>query len=324
MKSINRIISMCMFISFLLLIFAGMSFAEENYPIKPVTIIVPFSPGGGSDTTSRIMATVWRKYSPKPLIILNRPGASGTRAIYDLVKSKPDGYTVAFASNGEASSSLHITPAKYTIDSYTVICAVDSRLPVVFTKGPWNDLKELIDYSRKNPDKIRVGVPGMASCARLVADLTASEAGVKWKVVPFQGGGPLIPAVLGGHVDIGFLWHDNVMGLHKAGDLKILCYMSDKRSKLLPKVPTAKEQGFSVEGNDRHYILVPNGVPKPVREKLSVLMKKVIQDPEFENKLAALGNSASYMDSESSRAFIKEWYKTSGRLYEQLGMIRKK
>jgi len=324
MKPIKRITTMWMFISFLLLIFTGISFAVVDYPVKPIAIIVPYSPGGGSDITSRIMASVWKKYSPKPLIILNRPGASGTRGIYDLVKSKPDGYTVAFASNSEACSVLHLVPAKYTLDSYKIICGVDSRLPVVFTKGPWNNLKELIDYSRKNPDKIRVGVPGMGTIARLIGELIAAEAGVKWKMVPFQGGGPLIPAVLGGHVEIGILWHDNVMGLYKAGDLKVLCLMSDKRSKLLPKVPAAKEQGFRVEGNNRHFIIVPNGVPKPIREKLDSLMKKVIEDPEFVKRLATLGNDAGYMDSESCTAFLEEWYKTSGNLFEILGMIKKK
>lgn len=324
MKSIKRITSTCMFIAFLLLIFIGTSHAKEDYPIKPFTLMVPFGPGGGSDITSRIIADVAKKHSPQPFIIRNRPGASGTRCVYDLTKSKPDGYTMAFSSNSEGCSALHLLPAKYTLDSYKVICSVDYRSPVVVTKGPWNNLKELVDYSKKNPGKVRAGVPGLGTVARLCGEWLGIEAGVKWTTVPFQGSGPVIPALLGGHVEIAFLWPDVVMGLYKAGDVKILCYISDKRSTILPKVPTSKENGFEVAGGSRHFIIVPNGVPKPTREKLHGIMKNIIEDPEFGKRLAALGNQAYYEDSETSTAFLKEWYKTAGGLYKKLGMIKKK
>lgn len=286
--------------------------------------MIPFGPGGGSDISARILADVARKHCPQPIIILNRPGAAGTRCIYDLTRSKPDGYTTAYSSNSECCSALHLIPAKFTLDSYKVICSVDSRSPVLVTKGPWNTLEELIDYARKNPGKVRAGVPGLGQVARLVGEWLGIEAKVKWTTVPFQGSGPVIPALLGGHVEIAFLWPDVVMGLYKARKLKILCYISDKRSKVLPNVPTSKEYGFNVSGGSRHFIIVPNGVPKPISEKLNGIMKKVIQDPEFVKRLAALANDAYYEDSETCTAFLGEWYKTAGKLYEMLGMIKKK
>lgn len=286
--------------------------------------MIPFGPGGGSDITSRVISSVAKKYCPQPIVLLNRPGASGTRCIYDLTRSKPDGYRMAFSSNSEGCSALHLLPVKYTLDSYKVICSIDNRSPVVVTKGPWKTLKELIDYSKQNPGKVRAGVPGLGTVARLTGEWLAMEAGVKWKIVPFHGSGPVIPALLGGHVEIAFLWPNVVMGLYKSGDLKILTLMGDRRSEVFPKVPIAKEDGFHVKGASTHFIIVPNGVPKPIREKLYVLMEQVTQDPEFVNRLAALGTDVLFMDSETSTDFLKDWYKTSKKLYEMLGMIKKK
>jgi len=323
MKTIKGITATCMFIAFILLMFIGISLAESDYPVKPITLIVPYEPGGGSDITARIIANVVRKYSPQPFIVTNEPGASGMRAVYELVKSKPDGYTVAFGSESEMGASLHLIPAKYTIDDYTIICCADSRSPVIATKGPWNDLKEFINYARKNPSGIRAGVPGLGTTVRLSGELLAKIADLQVSIVPFQGSGPLVPAILGGHVEIGYTWPDVVVGLYKSGELKILCYFGDKRSKIFPNVPTAKEQGIDVVGESRHFIIVPNGVPVPVRERLNGLLKKTIEDPEFEKKLFELANEAKYEDAEASKRWMKEWYKISGELYDMLGMKKR-
>jgi len=323
MKSIKRITSTCIFIAFLLLMFIGISLAASDYPVKPITFIVPYEPGGGSDIKVRIIANVVRKYSPQPFIVINSPGASGTKAVYELVKSKPDGYTIAFVSDSEGCSALHLIPANYTIDDYTIICCADYISPVITTKGPWNNLKEFIDYARKNPSEIKAGVPGLGTTVRLTGERFAKKAGLQVRIVPFQGSGPLIPAILGGHVEIGYNWPDGVMGLYKSGELKILCYFGDKRSKTLPNVPTAKEQGIDVSGGSKHFIIVPNGVPVPVRERLNGLLKKTIEDPEFEKKLSELANEANYEDAEASKRWLKEWYKTSGELYDMLGMRKR-
>jgi tripartite-type tricarboxylate transporter receptor subunit TctC len=285
--------------------------------------MIPFGPGGGSDTSARILVDVAKKYCSQPIIIVNRPGASGTRCIYELTQSKPDGYTTAYPSNSEGCSALHLIPAKYTLDSYEVISSVDSRSPVVVTKGSWNSLEELIAFAKKNPGKVSAGVPGLGTVARLCGEWLGIEAKAEWKIVPFQGSGPVIPALLGGHVDIAFLWPDVVMGLYKSGELKVLCSISEERSKIMPNVPTSKEYGFNVSGGSRHFVIVPNGVPKPIKEKLHGIIKNVVQDPEFIKRLAALGNNAYYETPDKSTAFLKEWYKTTEGLYKKLGMLKK-
>jgi tripartite-type tricarboxylate transporter receptor subunit TctC len=309
-----------LFILFLLQIFIGPSYAQEDYPIKPVNLIVPWPVGGLSDIIARIIAEIGRKHFPQPFIVVNRAGASGTAGMQELVNSKPDGYTIAFATNSEGGSSLHILHAAYTIDSYTIICRTGGQPVCIATKGPWNSLKEFVDYTRKNPDKIRAGVPGLGTIVRLTGEQFAIKAGLKFKVVPFKGSGPSLTALLGGHIEIGLMNVPEIISLYKAGELKVLCVFSDKRSKPLPGVPTAKEQGFDVVGGATQFIIVPNGVPKQIREKLDGAMKKALEDPEFNKKTTELGYMPSYADSETSKALIKEWYKTSGELYNMLGM----
>jgi tripartite-type tricarboxylate transporter receptor subunit TctC len=323
MKGKKKVLWLSGLMLFLFLYSTGASYAQTDYPSKPVTILVPYEPGGVSDIISRIISDVGRKVSPQPFVVVNRAGASGTSAILELVNSKPDGYTVAFASSSEASSGLHIIPAKYTIDSYTIICRVGLLPVTISTKGPWNNLKEFVEHAKKNPDKVRAGVPGLGTVVRLTGERFASTAGIKWKVVPFQGSGPLIPAVLGGHVEIGLLNVPEVVTQYKAGEMKVICVFSDRRSKAIPDVPTAKEQGFNVSGGASHFIVVPNNVPGPVRTRLDALMKKIIEDPDFQKRTTELGYTAFYEDSETSKDFVKEWYKVSGELYDALGMKKR-
>jgi tripartite-type tricarboxylate transporter receptor subunit TctC len=301
----------------------GPSYSQTDYPSKNITILVPYEPGGISDSISRLISDVGRKYSPQPFVVVNRPGASGTTAIFELVQSKPDGYTIAFASSSEASSALHILPAKYTIDSYTVVCQAGNLPVVIATKGPWTNLKEFVEYAQKNPDKIRAGVPGLGTVVRLTGERFVNSAGLKLKIVPFQGSGPLLPAVLGGHVEVAFMNVPEISPQYKAGELKVLCVFGDERSKSLPGAPTAKEQNFDISGGASHFILFPNGVPPAVRDKMDSIMKKVIEDPDFQKRTSELGYTAFYRNAEGAKAFIRDWYALSEKLYSSLGMKKR-
>jgi tripartite-type tricarboxylate transporter receptor subunit TctC len=297
--------------------------AADDYPSKPVTVLVPYSPGGISDTMARLLADLGRKYFPQPLVVENRTGASGTKAIYDLVVSKPDGYTICLASSGEAIAALHMIPANFNPDSYTVVCQVGTQPVTVSTAGPWNTLQELIDYGKKNPGKIRGGVSGMGGITRVVGDMWAMKAGIEIKIVPFQGSGPVIPAVLGKHIEVGFLNVPEAVAHYKSGEMKVLCVFDENRSKALPNVPTAKELGYDVSGGSTHFVIVPNGTPQSALDKLDQMVRKIEADPEFPKRTVELGYSPYYKDPKAARAFVKEWYETSGKIYEILGLKKK-
>jgi len=304
-------------------LFAASSVAAADYPTKPVTILVPYSAGGVSDTVARLISDTARKYFPQQIVVENRPGASGTRAVYDVVTAKPDGYTICLASSGEASSALHLVPANFNLDSYAIVCHVGTQPVTVSTSGPWNSLKELMEYAKKNPGKVRGGVSGVGGVTRLVGSLWASKAGIEVTIVPFQGSGPLVPAVIGKHVEVGFLNVPETVAHYNAGTMKVLCAFAEERSKALPKVPTAKELGYDVAGGSTHFILVPKGTPQAVQKKLDELIKKIEADEEFQQKTIKLGYSASYKDAKASKKFLQDWFEVSGKLFDSLGLKKR-
>lgn len=317
----NMMIGLLMILAAILL--APISQAADDYPTKPVTVLVPYSPGGISDTVARLVADLGRKYFPQPLVVENRTGASGTKAIYDLVVSKPDGYTTCIASSGEAIAALHMIPANFNPDSYTVVSQVGTQPVTVSTAGPWNTLQELIDYGKKNPGKIRGGVSGMGGITRVVGDMWAMKAGIEIKIVPFQGSGPVIPALLGKHIEVGFLNVPEAVAHYKSGEMKVLCVFDENRSKALPNVPTAKELGYDVAGGSTHFLIVPNGTSPSVQDKLDQMIRKIEADPDFQKRTVELGYSPYYKDPKAARAFVKEWYETSAKIYELLGLKKK-
>jgi tripartite-type tricarboxylate transporter receptor subunit TctC len=307
----------------LLLDLLGAPLIAADYPSKPVTMLIPYKPGGVSDIMGRIFSDVARKYFSQPIVIENRDGASGTRAIYDLVNAKPDGYTMAYMSSSEGASSLHILPAKYTLDDYTILGRAGTMPVTISTAMSWNTLQEFIDYAKKNPGKVKAGVPGLGTVVRLTGELFAKQVGLALKIVPFQGSGPLIPATLGKHVEIGFLNVPEIVPQYKAGGLKVLCVMSEERSPAIPDVRTARELGHDVVGGASHFIVVPNGVPEGIQKILRPMVEKVIRDEDFQKRAKDLGYTASYSDPTKSKTLLKDWYNKSGQLYTELEMKKK-
>ena len=158
----------------------------------------------------------------------------------------------------------------------------------------------------------------MGSTVWLVEEEFAKKMGIKWKVVPFAGTAALVPALLGKHVDIAFTYSHSLMTLYKQGEVKYLCAFSSERSPVIPEVTTAKEQGIDVFGGSGHFIIVPNGVPKPTLEKLDTLMKKVISDPDLVQKTRALGYTVQYEDAATSKAFLKKLFESSEEKLREL------
>jgi len=310
--------------TFLLLTVIGISYAQSDYPVKPVTVIVPYDAGGISDIIARVFSEQARKYFPKPIVVTNRPGASGIVAITELVNSKPDGYTLGWADSGCAGSKLHAIKATYNIDSYQIVSNIGQVPYLIVTTGPWNTLKELVEYSKANPDKINAGNSGLGSFSHLCAQNFALSAGLKWKDVPFTGDAPILTAVLGKHVEVGCVSIASALTHYRGGTLKILVVFHDKRVNVIPDVPTAKEQGYDVPSiGSNHFIIVSNGTPQPIVDKLDGMIKKVIEDPEYQKKVTELAYSSWYRSAADQKVVIKNWFETSKELYIKLNLMPK-
>jgi tripartite-type tricarboxylate transporter receptor subunit TctC len=263
---------------FLFLLLTGVSaFSAENYPTKPIQVIVPFAPGGSNDLLARAVAKIWPKYSPQPMVVVTKPGAGGILGVEFVVRSKPDGYTLYL---GQGSSPDLTIPhfQKMPYDPFKDLAPV-ARLSVhsvvvcVSGKSPIHSIKDLVAYAKAG-NKITAA----ASVASGVVDITlkalAKRANFPITVVPFTGGADAVTALAGGHLTMGGGHPSEVMPHIKAGRFRAIGVALDQRDPTLPKIPTLKEQGVdvitwgSVKG-----VAVPADTPPEVINYLSSTLK---------------------------------------------------
>jgi len=298
---------------------------ELDWPKKNIELIVPFNAGGVSDILARSFAEAAKGIIDQPITIKNVGGGSGTLGNYELVKAKPDGYTWLWAATGHISSALHITPAQYTKDDFTIVNKVgDMVVTVVVPKdSPFQTLQDLIDYAKEHPGEVTVGNPGEGTVVAMLATMLEDSAGIELQHVPFQGSGTLLPAVLGKHVMAGFMNVPEIRGQVEAGELRALAVLSEKRVDLMPDVPTSEEQGVQgVTGGAGHFIIIPNNVPDEVVQKIDELTKAVYESDKFKELMDQAGYQLGYKTGADAKTEVDEWYVTTGEIYKKLGQIQ--
>ena len=265
-----------------------------GYPEKPVTAVVPFPPGGSTDSIARVIAPKFEQKLGQPLIIENRPGATGAIGAGTVKRAAPDGYTIMVASIGVYAvnpilqKSLQYDPSK-DFDLLTVAVRAPNVL-VANPNFPANNLAEFIAYLKKNPDKVTFASSGAGSSDHLTAALFWQKTGTSGAHVPYKGGAPAITDLIGGHADVSFQ-NINVVAPHiKAGKLKALAITGEKRSPVLPQVPTLAEAGVKeVDVYSWQAVAAPKGLPKDAKTKLHSTITGVLNDPEIKNKLVEQG-----------------------------------
>jgi tripartite-type tricarboxylate transporter receptor subunit TctC len=268
--------------------------ALAAFPEKPVTVVVPFPPGGSTDTIARTMANNMTKSLGQTFVVENQPGATGAIGATRVKRAAPDGYTIlvasigVFATNPFLQKNLQYDPMK---DFDLMMVAV--RAPNVLVANPNVPVKnvaELVEYLKKNPDKVTFASSGAGSSDHLTAALFWQKTGTTGIHVPYKGGAPAIQDLIAGHAQVSFQNINAVLNHIKAGKLKVLAVTGDKRSPALPDVPTLTEAGvkgadvFSWQG-----VAAPKGLPKDVKDKLHGAMVKALQDPEVVKNLSEQG-----------------------------------
>ncbi len=289
--------------------------AHAAYPEKTVTIIVPFPPGGASDSSAR---TISQKVSEKlgqTVIIDNRPGANGSIGATLASKAPADGYTLlvgsigVFAINPVLYKELPYDPRK-NMDLITVLVRTPNVL-VANPKFPANTVAELVAHLKKNPDKVSFASSGTGSSDHLTAALFWQKTGTTGIHIPYKGGGPAITDLIGGNADVSFQNLGSVANHIRAGKLKLLAVTAEKRSPSFPNVPTMAEAG--VQGLDVYSwqaMAAPRGLPKDVAAKLQQTLAAVLKDPDVVKRFDEMGfevvdNSsadfAKFLDAELAR-----------------------
>lgn len=294
------------------------SFVEgkaQDFPTRPIEIIVGFAPGGTTDLLTRALADRAVKHIGQPIIAVNKPGAAGTLASQTVVASKPDGYTLLMGGGSETISLGHFRKLSFhPIDDFEpVINLVRMRFVLnVRKENQWNTFQEFLIDAKKNPGKYSYGSSGPGSLFHTTMLVLEKRAGVTLNHVPFKGGAETMVAVLGGHVDITLTTADEAYPLIQAGKVRPLAIASENRLPLLSNVPTMLELGHNVCIEGMKGLMAPKGTPKSVIKKLHDGIKGIAEDKGYQDALSKLGMEQGYMDSEAFGKVLKRTYNDIG------------
>ncbi|WP_077001676.1 tripartite tricarboxylate transporter substrate binding protein [Variovorax sp. KK3] len=268
--------------------------AQGAYPERPVTIVVPFAPGGGTDIAARLLALKLGEKLKQSFVIDNRTGAGGLVGAEAVAKAKPDAYTLLVGNVGTQAINQSLYPKMpYNPDKAFAPVSLFADLPfalVVNPKVPAKTPKELVALAKAEPDKYTFASSGSGGSPHLTAEIFQQATGAKLVHVPYKGGGPAMADLMAGHVDMLFASILETSGYVKSGKLRALAVTSAARSPSMPDVPTLAEQGVAnAESGSWVALLAPAGTPQPIVDKLSAAVKEVVALPDVREKLIAQG-----------------------------------
>jgi tripartite-type tricarboxylate transporter receptor subunit TctC len=277
---------------------AGMTWigaaAAQDYPARPITLVVPQAPGGGNDVIGRILADHMSRLLGQQIVVENRTGAGGTLGTRQVAKSAPDGYTLVMGSTG----TMAIAPTAYPNAGYDprrdfAPVGMIARSAIALVVGPSvsaPSVRELIKVAQERPGKLTYGSGGAGTGNHLAGVLFASMARIKLTHVPFRGANPAITDVIGGHIDMIFSSLPPTLGSIKEGKLRALGMATLKRSHALPDLPTIDEAGLpGFEAEQRYGLLAPAGTPAPVIARLNAALREALGSPEVAARIASDG-----------------------------------
>ena len=304
--------------------------AQDSYPSKPITMVVPFPPGGVADIVGRPLAAQMEKTLKQPIVVVNRTGAGGAVGMASVAKAAPDGYTILMGL-----SSISIFPVSDRINGKTpayetkdfapiALITADPTVLVVSADSPWKNLKEFVDSAKAYPSKINYSSSGVYGTLHVAMEIFANAAGIKLFHVPYQGGGPALTALLGGQVHALASGPAPAVGQIKAGKMRALASWSTERLPLMPDVPTFKELGYDAEFYIWSGVFAPAAIPTPVLDRLRAAVREAATSPEFKGAMEKVQTPVSYLDAPAFRTY---WEKDAARLkvaLEKIGKIEEK
>ena len=283
----------------------------QDYPTRPVRLIVAFTAGGAADRTARLIAAKMEGRLGESVVVENKPGANGAVAAQYVAQSEPDGYTLFFTTAG----AIAISPAFHQDLNYDPIkdfapvgkAAINAPVLVVNANMKVNSARELAELARKKPGTITVGITGRGAMSDLALQLFEVAAGIQLQSVPYRGAAQAITDVLGGRLDglVGDI--PTVMGQVRAGKLKALATSSKDRSDIFPDVPTFVEQGFAgVIGDNWAGVLAPAGTPAPAIAKFNIAMVAALKTPDLRAQLRDSGTTPAPSSPEQFEAYMRD------------------
>ena len=280
----------------------------QDFPTKPVEITIPWPPGGRTDIMVRLLAPYLEKELGQPVPVVNRVGGGGVTGMTAFKNSKPDGYMIS--SGGIALSSMQYQKKMgVSLWDFTWYARAYSTPMVLAVPGdsPFKTAKELVDYAKANPGKVKHGNTGVGSSTHLASEAMAKKLGFKTVQVPYRGEGPAVIGLAGKEADFSLGLMVAFRPFVEDKKLRILGVAADARDENISTIPTLKEQGIDFNYQAFEALHVPNGVPQPILTKLSAAAQKALTNAELKKKFADIGLTASYQDGATFTAWLKEW-----------------
>lgn len=308
-----------------ILLFAACTVFAQQFPSRPVTLLITFPAGGPTDIAGRALAEAASKYLGQPVVVENRPGATGTLGAAALVNAKPDGYTVSMIPitvlRLPHMENVAFDPMKdigYVMGVSGYVFAF-----IVRADSPLKTMGELIAFAKANPDKLSYGSHGIGGSVHLATEELSAAQGIKLTHVPYKGSADMLSAMLGGHINIAVDSTGAVPHV-AAGKARVLGVLTEKRTPVWPDSPTLAELGYGIVSTSPYGIGVPAATPPAVVKTLHDAFKKGLEDPIHTKVLEKYNQPVWYLSSEDYTKWAREQYERERKLIERIGLSKKK
>ncbi|MBA4214911.1 MAG: Tat pathway signal protein [Polaromonas sp.] len=301
--------------------------AQEPYPSKPITMVVPFPPGGVADTVGRPVAEAMGKHLNQTVVVVNRGGAGGGIGMAQVAKAAPDGYTVLMALSSvvvlpEADKILNRAPM-FELNQLLPIARItaDPTVLVVRADSPWKTYADFIAHAKANPSRISFGSSGNYGTMHVPMEQLKSATSTFMLHVPYTGAGPALLGLLSGQIDAVASGPASVAGQIKAGKMRALAHWGEGRLALLPDVPSFKELGVPITYSQWSGIFVPAGTPPDVVAKLREAARAATRDERTIQVMTTAGTSFQFQDAPEFDRFVKDDASTMLKVVKQIGRV---
>jgi len=322
MKKGIKILNILTFIFLITMQQAG----AQDFPIKPVTLLVPYAAGGPVDLNGRSLAEIAKEYLGQPIVLINRPGGGGIVAASIVAKEKPDGYNLAIIPQITFVTIPQMREVSYDpLIDFEFIVKHMIHVGGIFCRAdkPWKSMKDLVAYSKQHPGKVTYGTPGTGGASHIGTEFILAKEGVKWRMIPYDGSIKVVPALLGGHIDLAICDMIPLKGHVKSGEVRVLAIEGPAKAEF-PDAATFEELGYELGVGGAFGIVAPKGTPADIVKKLQDSFKKAIEDPRYEASCKNLGAFKTYASGEEFFGMIKREYELRGKVLKELGLAKSK
>jgi tripartite-type tricarboxylate transporter receptor subunit TctC len=288
-----------------------MAHAQEGWPSRPITLIVPFPPGGGGDIVARPLATQLERLFRQPVLVTNRPGAAGAIGTAAAASSKPDGYTLmvtisSFSTVPEVDA-LFKRPQAFTREQFIPVARLTADPPLLVANpaAQWRSVKELVAAARKRPGEMFYAHSGLYAPQHTAMEIFATAAGIRLQDVPYVGGAPAMTAVLGGHATM-LAASPALSSPHvKAGKVRVYATWGAERNALYPEMPTLIELGYRAEFYNWSGMFAVRGTPEPIVRQLREAVRQVVTGEEYRSTMSRVLTPVAYLDAPDFQKFLE-------------------